>query len=192
MHNVFDIRGTHGSGKSTLPREILRNHKADIISGLPLTYEGRVGPLGYFVPELNLYILGKYSNACGGCDGIKTQDEIKARVHHWLQKGNVMLEGILVAHTYQPWVEFAKRTEADYDAQWNFLVLDTDVETCVARVNERRQAAGKGPIENEGNIRRDHQRISTFLPRFLNEGLSAMHWSGQRQYAQFMEVFYGN
>lgn len=190
MHNVFDIRGTHGSGKSFLPKTILQKHEHTAINGLPLTYEGRVGVLGYHVPDLNLYILGKYTTACGGCDGIKTQDEVKARLKVFLKKGHVMLEGILVAHTYQPWVEFAKDIEATYDADWNFLMLDTGVEECVMRVNHRRALAGKGPIENEGNIRRDHARIATFLARFRKEGLSAYTWDGLRQYEQFMWTFY--
>lgn len=190
MQKVFDIRGTHGSGKSTIVRELLSRHSFNLERRLPLTYEGRVHNFGYTCKTLNLAILGNYENVCGGCDGIKTQNEIKARVLHYLDRGfNVLLEGILVAHTYGPWRDFAQKVEEAYGAEWHFVFLNTDVEECVRRVNQRRAEAGKGPIEDEGNIRRDHHRIGQMADKFQGDGFIVLHAA---DYEDLGNLFHGN
>lgn len=164
MHKVYDIRGTHGSGKSTIPHTILEKNFHETLMGLPLTYPGRVGVLGYYVPDLNLYIIGKYASQCGGCDAIKTQDEIKARVDYYRAKGNVLLEGILVAHTFGPWLDFSR------GRNWRFCILNTPLDECIRRVNARRAIRGREPIENTSNIVRDHGRITAMVDKFTNAG----------------------
>lgn len=152
MSKVFDIRGTHGSGKTTVAREFTEG--ATPLHARPLTHPGKKTTLGYKIHELNLIVVGKYDTPCGGCDGIKTQDEIKARVDLFLKHGhNVLLEGILVAHTYGPWEEFARGKD------WNFVILDTPLEVCIERVNARRMARGQGPLPDPKNIIRDWHRI---------------------------------
>lgn len=170
MGRIIDIRGTHGSGKSYIPFQILKQFKHMEWIGEPATYEGRYGVLGYFVPELNLQIMGRYETACGGCDGIKTQDEIKARVTESLEEGcNVLLEGILVAHTFGPWSEFAKGKD------WNFMFLDTPLQDCIFRVDMRRKAAGKEPLADPRNIIRDWSRIRGLHDKFKEAGHKT-HW----------------
>lgn len=181
MHQIFDIRGTHGSGKSTIPRTILEQCDSVVLRGLPFTYEGRIGVLGYYVPELNLYILGKYETACGGCDGIKTQDEIKSRVEHFRKLGHVLLEGILVAHTFGPWLHFSA------GLPWHFCFLDTPLSECERRVDARRAEAGKGPLANKGNIIRDYGRIMGLYDKFEAEGRDVTWIQGP---TSFMEYFH--
>lgn len=168
MTIVVDIRGTHGSGKSYIPKELLRLYAHRQIVGTPLTYEGKQTLLGYEIPELNLRILGKYHNACGGCDGIRTQDEIRARVEAWRGTHNVMLEGILVAHTYAKWAQFAK------GKNWWFFFLDTPLPVCIARVDYRRQNKGQEPLADPRNIIRDHKRINSLHQKFTDDGLGAL------------------
>lgn len=166
---VIDIRGTHGSGKSTIPLQLIQHYEPREIYGHPLTYEGKSGVLGYHIEELNTYILGRYETACGGCDGIKTQTEIKKRVETLLPFGHVLLEGILVAHTFGPWEQFAR------GRNWHFCFLDTDLDTCIARVNARRERRGVGLLEDPHNIVRDWHRIRSLEPQFREAG-HATHW----------------
>lgn len=168
MGKVLDIRGTHGSGKSYIPHHILTNHSTIKDLGEPLTYDGRDDTiLGYTVPDLNLYILGRYETACGGCDGIKTQVEIKARIERVIRTTptlTILIEGILVSHTFGPWDIYAKGKD------WNFLFLDTPLDVCIARVNSRREASGKGPLQDPRNIVKDWHRIRSLQPKFLEAG----------------------
>lgn len=183
MHKIFDIRGTHGSGKSTIPLLLLEDHDSEPVKGLPLTYEGRVGVLGYHLPTINLYIVGKYETACGGCDGIKTQEEIKARVDMFSKLGNVLLEGILVAHTFGPWLEFSEGKD------WHFCILNTPLSECIDRVNARRAKSGKGPLEDPRNIVRDHARITGLYDKFLSAGRSVTWLDGSQPYNSFVEYY---
>lgn len=174
-YKVLDIRGTHGSGKSFVPHQLL-NTQGYVVRpwvGHPLTYEGKPQILGYYLPELNLTIIGKYETACGGCDGIKTQAEIKARVEEASKTGHVLLEGILVAHTFGPWEEFSR----PWGDQWRFLFLDTPLSVCIDRVNSRRAAAGKEPLADPKNIVRDHARINALAGQFHKAGRCAKYIS---------------
>lgn len=186
MFKVLDIRGTHGSGKTTVPLGLIAKYGKTVRlwQGAPLTYEGRSGILGYYIPELNLTIIGRYETACGGCDGIKTQEEIKARVTEAAKTGHVLLEGILVAHTFGPWEEFSR----PWGANWKFLFLDTPLAECIARVDARRAAAGKGPLADRKNIIRDHARIWALRAKFKEAGRTALWVNNETSIADVLEV----
>lgn len=183
-YKVLDIRGTHGSGKSTVPLTLLKDCSHRPWWGHPLTYEGKEQLLGYYIPELNLTIIGRYETACGGCDGIPTQSEIKARVAEASKTGHVLLEGILVAHTFGPWEEYSR----PWGANWKFLFLDTPLEECVARVNARRAAAGKGPLADPKNVVRDHARIWALRAKFKEAGRTALWVNNETSIADVLEV----
>lgn len=169
---IIDIRGTHGSGKSTVMRTLLDNHKFSQLRG-PAYIPDATNPrdwtdkqrkqyreddhLGYHFPEWDAVLLGKYENICGGCDGIKTADEIKRRLYHFAgQHRHVLLEGILVAHTFQRYHDIAVDLE---EYGYSFCFLDTPLKTCVARVRKRRIQAGNTKELNPDNIKKDHARI---------------------------------
>lgn len=185
MGIVIDIRGTHGSGKSYIPHFLINMYHHQEWFGEPITYEGRMQILGYYIPTLNLQILGRYETACGGCDGIKTQEEIKNRVLESLEEGcNVLLEGILVAHTFGPWSEFAKGRD------WHFCFLDTPLQSCIERVNLRRAASGKEALPDPRNIIRDWHRIRGLEPKFREAGHTT-HWLDYRRPVQdVMEIIH--
>jgi hypothetical protein len=164
---IFDVRGTHGSGKTTVAKAFVQG--AERVEGRPLTYDGKTTTLGYYNDELNLFILGKYDTACGGCDGIKTQEEVKARINFWGTDHNILLEGILVAHTYEPWTQFAMGRD------YQFIILNTPLEECIRRVDARRAAKGQGPLPNPKNIIRDHARICGKLPHLFRQDGHSVH-----------------
>ena len=145
---VLDIRGTHGSGKSYIPHYLLANNEHESI-------EEEGAHVGYWIERYDLAILGKYSNACGGCDGIKTADEVVRRVRSFNEDYSiVMLEGILVSHTFKRYHELAQEIE-DY----RFLFLDTPKKACIARVLKRRKAKGQTKEFNPKNLLHDHRQI---------------------------------
>lgn len=169
---ILDIRGTHGSGKSWIMRRLLDTSWCHIPGAQPGDVVGIQGPaykgtkhatekahLGYLLGKWNAFMLGRYDTDCGGCDGIKTADEVCKRVRdHARTVRHVLLEGILVAHTFQRYSDLAREME-EQGHPYVFCFLDTPLKTCVARVRSRRMRRGDSRTLNPGNVIRDHARI---------------------------------
>lgn len=148
---ILDVRGTHGSGKSSIVHSLLKTYEHEPI----LSDEDKI--LGYYIPELDCAIVGRYSNQCGGCDGIKSAKEVCDRVVEFSSKyKNVILEGILVSHTFSRYNELAVQLE---DKNYKFLFLDTPLETCIDRVKKRRELKGNTKELNPKNITKDWHNI---------------------------------
>lgn len=159
---ILDIRGTHGSGKTTVIRNLLADQPCDnepILDGH--------SHLGYRLKRYKASILGKYETACGGCDGIKTAEEVGRRVRLFASEySHVLLEGILVAHTFQRYSDLANEL-----GNYTFLFLDTPLETCIQRVQDRRKEAGNSKPLNPKNIVKDWHCIwERRRPQFIEAG----------------------
>lgn len=143
---ILDIRGTHGSGKSWLVHKLLKSIPSQDYKENGITIGYQSGPIA---------VVGKYDRVCGGCDGIKTADEVVRRVKLFNRKGiNVVLEGILVAHTFKRYAELANEL-GDY----HFLFLDTPEDVCIQRVIDRRRKAGNTKPFNPANLKKDYEQI---------------------------------
>lgn len=133
---IVNIRGTHGSGKSTVVRRMMAHHGAEPELGP----KGR--PLGYVLRPRwlvrPLYVTGSYETACGGCDGIQPYAEIWPRVVRYAALGHVLFEGALVSSSYG---NIGRASEA-YGDEFVFAFLDTPLELCLERVAARRKARG--------------------------------------------------
>jgi len=149
---VFDIRGTHGSGKSWIMHELLRRYPHKPIVD-------KVGQhLGYHLQGLlDVALLGRYTNKCGGCDGIKSADEVVSRVRAFAGKyRHVLLEGILVSHTYKRYARLADEM-ARYG--YTFMFLDTPLQVCITRVLARRVERGNQKPFDPRNVTKDWHNV---------------------------------
>jgi hypothetical protein len=159
---IVSLRGTNGSGKSTVVREILAR-----FSGEPRYDKGKV--VEYFIPRLShrgLVVIGPYLTACGGCDAIKTVDEVIQRVEHATRYGHdVLFEGILISTTYGAVGAFS---EAYPD--FVFAYMSTPVEECLRRVEERRAAAGNLKPFNPAGLRQKFETIARQRSKLLAAG----------------------
>lgn len=144
---IINIRGTHGSGKSTAVRRILGKFHT-----LPICDILTRKVLGYRVHLPNgqtLGVVGNYSNACGGADGIQPYSAVWPRVKFFADTENhVLFEGALISTTYGSIGEAADA----YGEGFVFAFMDTPLDVCVARVNQRRATAGKPPLPDTKNI----------------------------------------
>lgn len=133
---LLSIRGTHGSGKSTIVKTLLQRYKT----------ESRLGPkgkpIGYAVDvpwiEQLIYVVGSYENACGGCDTIQPYSEIWPLIKEYAGYGHVIFEGALVSSSYG---NIGRATEV-YGDKCVFAFLDTPLEVCLQRIKQRREAKG--------------------------------------------------
>jgi predicted kinase len=134
---IVSLRGTHGSGKSTVVKSIL-----DRYTGMPVYEEGQRRPVGYNVklPCGPLFIVGPYLTACGGCDAIQPYARIWPLVTRAAEKGeHVLFEGALVSNSYG---NIGRDSEV-YGDEFVFAMLDTPLDECLARIRKRREARGE-------------------------------------------------
>ncbi len=164
---VYDLRGTHGSGKSSVVHRLLKR-----FGNVPIEKQnGEV--IGHYMPDIDCCVVGKYESACGGCDAIKSQEEVIARLTFFRSNPEVygyrlILEGILVAHTYE---RYAKLADEIGRENYTFMFLDTPLETCIERVRKRRIRQGNHKGYLPENLTKDHQVIQVRLPqRFKDAG----------------------
>ena len=138
---VVSIRGTHGSGKSTIVRKILDKYPHEVIEscGPPGT---RLKTTGYavFLPTgRTLYVAGPYKTPCGGCDAIQPYSNIWPDIEHALgEECDVLFEGALVSSSYGS----IGHAMNEYAPEAVFAFLDTPLQTCLDRIKARRAAKG--------------------------------------------------
>lgn len=159
---IYNIRGTSGSGKTSLVRQLVNQYPHSEI----LDEKGKI--FGYILPQ-NLWVLGRYDDAIkgGGVDNItphlfkrfqahggegNSMDAVEQQVRKWaLQDRHVLFEGLIVTSVWGRWVTLAK--------SWpmHFLFLDTPLEVCYQRVLERSGGrVPKGWAEGKSDLQAKH------------------------------------
>src|SRR5262245_515887 len=91
---LINLRGTSGSGKSTVVRNLLAQCGCKPIYGvlgprLPEAYQ-------LMLPQ-PIYVLGPYQTPCGGCDAVQPCDLVHKLIKQYAQWGHVVFEGLLMS-----------------------------------------------------------------------------------------------
>lgn len=156
MTTIVSIRGTHGSGKSTIVKKIIDKYK-----GVPrLNEKGK--PMGYEVqlPKSQLFVVGPYVTACGGCDAVQPYSDIWPLVDRYAQMGwDVLFEGALVSSSYGSIGHSMNYWQTNQGATCKFAFLDTPLATCLERIAARRAARGNFEPVNPLNTTVKHQNV---------------------------------
>jgi shikimate kinase len=161
---IYNLRGTHGSGKSTIVQQLLNKHPSTPLGPgkRPLGYEIRVE--GLLRP---LYAVGPYATACGGCDAIQPYDTIWPRVLEYAKKGHVIFEGALISVSVGS-IGLAMAARKDCVV----LYLDTPIEVCLERIQARRAKKGDlRPLDPKNTI---SKHISTERTKPKMEALGVL------------------
>lgn len=180
---IVNLRGTNGSGKSTVARALLgpEHLRQPAILAPYRTPKGAQRYVqGTLNPELDLIVVGPYRTDCGGCDAIKTQDLVKesVRIAATLAR-NVLFEGIIISTLYSGWATFAESTP------FTWAYLDTPVELCLARIQERN---GGKPIK-ENLVRDKHAAIERTRLKAVSAGHPTALIDHRRAAEQVRELF---
>lgn len=161
---IINIRGTHGSGKSTVVRELLEEYAAEPDPGAkpnkPFGYQFSVPGL-----EQPVYAVGSYVQACGGCDGIQPYSDIWPRVERYAGWGHVIFEGALISTNYGT---IGKASEK-YGDGFVFAFLDTPLDVCLERIKSRRAAKGNLKPLDPYQTTWKHKGILSLYDRFRTE-----------------------
>lgn len=157
---IVQIRGTSGSGKTT----IVRNLMAESVQTLRVKAKGRRQPVGYIVSPSSVKgrvaIPGHYETACGGCDTLPGYDDIFERVRGGiLCESHVVFEGLLVSEETRRTIELHEdRLRLPSRAALRVIFLNTPVEVCLESIRTRRAARGDTRPLKEDNTR---NRVAT-------------------------------
>lgn len=172
-HQIVNIRGCNGSGKTTIVRRFLEKLSVQPLGGKPgrpAGYQVDASPWGINAP---VFVVGSYENACGGADGINTQEEIADRVVKAVQHGHVLVEGLLMSKSSD------KGHVAPILKQNNaiFAFLDTPWDVCLERVLARRKAAGNDkPFDPDKTMRSAYEQCHRSYELLTEAGGYDVRW----------------
>lgn len=141
---IINLRGTSGSGKTTVVRNIMRRWPHAPVE-FTKTARGQK-PLVYrIIPsiERRLFVFGSYATECGGCDTISDYKTIIPELlPRYAPLGDILYEGMLISGTYGSIGPVLAAMETAGHGPAIFAFLDTPIEVCLERVRARRVARG--------------------------------------------------
>ena len=171
---IINVRGTSGSGKSTVVRKIIDLFPRKCAIKVP----NRKRPLCYVLnrDEANyrpLLVVGHYETPCGGCDTILSINAAYDIVREGHSKGlDVLFEGLLLSADI-------RRTQALFDDGMPIKVIGMDVslEECIASVNGRRWR--KNPDRPPVNVKNTYSKwkATQRTMEVLTESGLDCHWA---------------
>ena len=183
---IVSLRGTSGSGKSTVAFTMFDKFPREEIVGGDGKVKGYIVDASSAGIKYPIYVLGKYTTQCGGCDQIPTQQEAADRAVHYHQSGHVLAEGLL-ASAAGPKGAF---TDAIYQTGAAiFAILDTPLQVCLDRVRARRAAKGNNKPFNEKNTRDKWTQVHSTAKALHTLGYDVRPIDHTQAFEDVMEIF---
>lgn len=184
---VINIRGTNGSGKSTTVRRLMSylgdQHFTEVKHGRVTCYEYHqsYGDRG----DVKIAVIGAYKTATGGCDTVKTQDEVCELVRTYASQGwHVIFEGVVISTLHSRYSKLADELLAGYNIPTVFAYMDTPPERCLQNVKARRVAAGKPETGfNEQMVLDKYATIKKTAAKMADDGhrVQMLHFGASHQ-----------
>jgi len=135
---LINIRGTNGSGKSTIPILLIQSDDESYVISKP--YKQRMKKILTICPNHKIVILGEYSNQTGGLDKFPNKAFTEKVLRYAINKFpeySIIMEGILAATTYSTYAELFKNVQDEYGIQPVVYYFMPPVETCIERIKKR-------------------------------------------------------
>lgn len=181
---IINIRGTSGSGKSTIVRKLMECYgsKGKVME------DGRKQPIGYICyregGKRPLAVIGHYETACGGCDTIPKMERIYELVRKAHDNGmDVVFEGLLISAD-------VNRTAALHTDGLPLLViaLTTPLAECIDSINKRRWTRNPDlpPVKTK-NTESKYKGVAKSMERLKAQGVRA-EWEDRDGALQMMKV----
>jgi hypothetical protein len=161
MKIICNIRGTTGSGKTTVVKQLIQN-----LRGMPMLDE--TGKIWAYNLRDQVYVLGRYETPTGGCDGIRTQGEIHAGIRKLALLGSVLFEGYLISGLYGRYRQLEEELKSTH--YWIWACLDTPLEKCIEQTIKRRAARGNTKNFNPDNLKATFRAVISSRMKLEKEG----------------------
>ncbi len=164
---LISLRGTNGSGKSTVIYALFKEVKATPIYGVL----GPRLPEAYMllIPKVKkpTFVLGPYVTACGGCDRLIPFDLIPELITKYARRGNVIFEGVIVASIYGQVGALMEK----FKREAVMLFLDTPMATCIQRVQSRRDDRVDDREFNSKNLEQKYKSTMRVKEKASTDGI---------------------
>lgn len=137
MRLLVNIRGTNGSGKSTIP--VSMKDDPDMYEVVK-PYQGKPKKILTVFPTYGWVALGSYNRQVGGLDQFPNKAFTEKVLRYALKKFpeyNILMEGILAATTYSTYADLFREVQDSYGIQPVVYYLMPPVEVCIERIKER-------------------------------------------------------
>jgi hypothetical protein len=174
MSTIVAIKGTNGSGKSSVVRALI----AHLGKAATLRFHNKEA--GYRCPygDQSLFVLGKYKSACGGLDSsfsyAGAADDLLLCIDTLAAKGHVACEGVIAITSYgfDRVTRFADKQKRK-DRRMIFANIDTPAELCIERVKQRRMEAGNHKPFNPEKLLDKYESVIKSQEKLLAAGYDA-------------------
>lgn len=182
---ILNLRGTHGSGKSTAVMSLIKKFGSTRLSPIPATSK-RPEAYALIVSGLKrpVFVIGPYTSQCGGCDAIQPYARIWPLVVEYAKRGHVVFEGALVSCSLGSIGEAMVKRKKDCVVAY----LDTPLEVCVERIVARRAKKGNDKPLNSKNTELKFKSIGNTRPRFEAAGVRCVTINYKKAAAQLLAL----
>lgn len=135
---LVSIRGTNGSGKTTIPMSMMKDPKMFVLTWFR---DKKVRPFATVFPSYNCIAMGTYFNKTGGMDTYKDNKMIRDGLELlWSSPYNIIMEGAVASTIFSTYGnlyrEYLDRPDLR-DREVIFTVLTPPIEECLKRIQER-------------------------------------------------------
>ena len=179
---ILNLRGTSGSGKSTIFLEVMNR------IGCVEILRNSTGKIQGYLLEGNIRVVGRYETATGGCDalahvpkGFNTMDPIEELVREWAPLGHVLFEGLIVSNVFSRWLRLSQELGRG-SFIWAFL--DTPLEVCIQRVYQR----NGGKSFKHSNLERVYLGVQKQIEKCREQGERVVLIDHTREAKQILEL----
>lgn len=170
---IVQIRGTGGSGKTTVMRAVMEPFKP----WEPHYIEGRRKP--YYYTHGGLSVVGHYESVCGGCDNIGSAPKCYEALQTVKNK-LVLAEGMLLSEDVKWTLQLDDEVRAYF--------LPYTLETCLDRIRRRRREAGNDkPLSTKLTTQR-YYTVNRAYIRLKKAGVWVKRCGTERMIQEILEL----
>lgn len=188
---IVQVRGSKGSGKSTLVRRLLAEHGGKVVEQRPFIREtdGKPVNVDLWQCDGDLFVLGRYDlSTTSGAGGDRLSGQVGRDIirHYARQVPHLVWESAWGSTEFpkDEWLEDVKRLGV-----W-WAVLDTPFNECIRRIYRRREERGRnvGAQLNETKERQNWQLMHNQVPRALTAGIHVVTLNDGHAYEQLHDL----
>ena len=175
---IINIRGTNGSGKTTIVKKFLKFPNNELFGALgvkrPEAYKVSIGK-----SARPLFVIGSYQSATGGMDALPlSADEQVGLLIKYHRQGHILFEGVVMSTYYGAvgdWLA-AHRKEA------LVVFLNTPLKVCLASIATR-----SGDAARTKNVESKIKSIESAHRRMIEAGIPTITVSRDEAFEKIKE-----